>query len=142
MLKTIRNNLLVSDEKSCKELLELALSRSDFEISYTEAGKPYLRDGGVEFSFSDCDGVNVCAVSYDGVIGVDIQKRCDKPRVREEFFSEAEKKLPFAKVWARKEAYAKWLGTGLSRETLRVDTTELDFDEYEVECYYIAVYRG
>lgn len=92
---------------------------SDGDVIYNEHGKPYLEHGPC-FSISHSGGIAVLAVSEDG-IGADIEKlRTPNMRIVKRFFSE-EEAVPamlspksFTRLWTRKEAVLKLLGTGLS----------------------------
>jgi 4'-phosphopantetheinyl transferase len=85
--------------------------------------------GGLHFNLSDTDGLALVAVSAEGPLGVDVECARSSPRileVAERFFSSrevaalsalepAERPAAFYRIWTRKEAFIKALGTGLSR---------------------------
>ncbi|MFE5485766.1 4'-phosphopantetheinyl transferase family protein [Streptomyces sp. NPDC056527] len=93
------------------------------------AGRPVLLDGpgGLHFSLSHCAGVTLLGVA-DVLVGVDAEPLPGRrtvelclarlhPREREELLRVpwAERPLRFCRLWTRKEAYLKALGTGLGR---------------------------
>lgn len=110
---------------SClKSWLMLANLGVTGEWQYNEYGKPYV-EGGPEFSLSHCKfGI---AVAVDNKpIGIDIEGIRDlKPELVERTMNEMEKQLvesresrvesaiEFTKLWTMKEAYLKYLGTGI-----------------------------
>ncbi|MFB6832195.1 4'-phosphopantetheinyl transferase family protein [Streptomyces hydrogenans] len=92
-------------------------------------GRPVLRgvDGPPGFSLSHSHGLVAVAVAA-GVVGVDVQRECPPetveaclPRLHPWERAELERLGParrveaFTRLWARKEAYLKGLGTGLAR---------------------------
>lgn len=83
--------------------------------------------GGPYFSLSHCAGITLIGVA-DVLVGVDVEPLPARrtvelclarlhPREREELIRvrRAERPLEFCRLWTRKEAYLKALGTGLSR---------------------------
>ncbi len=90
----------------------------------TEHGKPYVKEfPDVHFSVSHDGGVWACAVSGCEV-GLDLQKTCDRDttRIAERFFhpteiawlAEQDSPEEFFRIWAKKESYVKYTGTGLA----------------------------
>ncbi|MFC8828417.1 4'-phosphopantetheinyl transferase family protein [Streptomyces sp. NPDC057137] len=92
-------------------------------------GRPILLDGpgDLHFSLSHCAGSTLVGVA-DVLVGVDVERLPDRrtvelclarlhPRERAELLRvpRAERPLEFCRLWTRKEAYLKALGTGLSR---------------------------
>lgn len=119
------------------------------------AGRPYLPDHpALDFSVSHTGKAAFCALSDGGRVGIDAEELRPFPRaerVAARFFSEGERgefnvprdpeslqgrDLPaeslvgqaerFFRIWTRKEAYLKYLGTGFSEGGLAIDTTGLD----------------
>ena len=114
----------------------LALCGGKGELSYTEDGKPLLTGGAI--SITHTDAVVISAISEDHEpIGLDAEEICgrlDEDRrtaMAERWFSAAEREQAieseeaFYRIWTRKEAYVKRLGTGL-RDLSATDTTESD----------------
>ena len=88
------------------------------EWKFNEYGKPFV-EGGQEFSLSHCKfGI---AVAVDNKpIGIDIESIRDlRPELVERTMNEAEQAqigesaVEFTKLWTKKEAYLKYLGTGI-----------------------------
>ncbi|MFD7911938.1 4'-phosphopantetheinyl transferase family protein [Streptomyces sp. NPDC059752] len=92
-------------------------------------GRPVLLDGsgGLHFSLSHCAGITLIGVA-GAPLGVDAERLPSRrtvelclarlhPRERDELLRmpSAERPLWFCRLWTRKEAYLKALGTGLSR---------------------------
>ncbi|MER7482636.1 4'-phosphopantetheinyl transferase superfamily protein [Streptomyces sp. NPDC126510] len=91
-------------------------------------GKPAVRGGGAHFSLSRSGDVVLIGIA-DVPVGVDIEQvprpdvvpelsSCLHPRETAELAAESDLTRPvaFARAWARKEAYLKGIGTGLSRD--------------------------
>ena len=94
------------------------------------AGKPFVAAparSGIEFSFSDSGDLALLAVGRSGALGVDVESRrplSDLAGVAERFFAadecaallalpESAREAGFYRLWTRKEAYIKALGSGL-----------------------------
>lgn len=102
----------------------------------TEQGTPYLADGDVAISFAHSDRLSVCVLAHGGRIGVDVEpferRIMRTEEIAARYFSEGERALlaraddtdsAFLRIWTRKEALGKALGTGLNAEPERLDTT-------------------
>ena len=93
-------------------------------LSYTDRGRPFLREGGVEFNLSHTSRHVLCAVG-EARVGVDVEeldRAVSNPvRLSERWFGLAERKLflqdptneQFLRIWTQKEALVKWTGEGL-----------------------------
>ena len=118
------------------------------EIMHNEHGKPYFARGDYHFNLSHCRGMAVC-IFGKGENGVDIEKIGRyNPRIVKRIFTAAEaerldslpeeqKPYHFLRIWTRKEAYGKAIGTGVFTGLSGVDvekdtegfyslTTEID----------------
>lgn len=91
------------------------------EWKFNEYGKPYI-GGGPEFSISHCKEGIAVAVD-DKPIGIDIEsiRKADEALIQrtmniaeQQEIAAAEKpEVAFTALWTRKEAYLKYLGTGI-----------------------------
>ena len=140
------------DRKLCVAaylLLRKAL-KADYGIdeavrfAFNEYGKPYLADyPHIFFSLSHCRHGVACAVS-DCEVGADIQDirsfsndvalRVFCKSELERLNASADKEREFARLWSRKEAYLKMLGTGISDDMKKIDATlhkEISTVDYE-----------
>lgn len=118
-----------------------------------ENQKPYLENfPDVYFNLSHSGDFVACAV-FDGEVGIDIQKLseykektakriCSKNELSEIEQSE-NKDLKFTEIWTKKEAYLKYLGTGIKTLDLKdvlcgiknhISTKE--FGEYVITVVY------
>jgi 4'-phosphopantetheinyl transferase len=118
-----------------REVLARYLSMSPQAVCFKKGdkGKPYLHDklkpaSGLQFNLSHTRNMALLAVTRDHEIGVDIEhidRKTDWTGIAKRFFTKPEQsalfKLPeslrqqaFYKLWTRKEAYMKVMGTGLS----------------------------
>lgn len=104
-------------------------------IAYTELGKPYLLDyPDICFNISHSGRCVVCAV-FSGNVGVDIQRIAEyKQKLAAKVCSAIElkhieestdKAVEFAKIWTKKEAYLKFLGTGIQNFNLKNVTDDI-----------------
>lgn len=101
-----------------------AQSRPPLPIYADADGKPQLCGGGLCFNLSHSGGYAACAVST-GPVGVDIQKtgpqvervarRVFLPEELRTIGNSADQDACFTMLWALKESYLKYLGTGLRR---------------------------
>ena len=114
-------------------------------LDYDGNGKPHVTGG--EISITHTARYVLCAISDGNVpVGLDAEEiggRLDEERRRamaQRWFSEAERaeaiesEEAFYRVWTRKEAYVKRLGTGL-RDLSAIDTasvTDCRFAEYRL----------
>lgn len=116
------------------------------EICRTEKGKPYFKEIPVEFSVSHTEDMWVCLMSLGkNPVGVDIQKIKDinQERVAGRYFTADEKDYlqendgsAFFKIWARKEAYAKFTGRGLTKDLKDISTinnSEVEFIDFDIK---------
>mgnify|MGYP003289705308 CR=1 FL=1 len=113
--------------KSYEMLVELLEEWSGGEIQekpvflYNEYGAPYLQDGPY-FSISHCKTGIAVAVS-DTPIGVDIESlralndglvcKTMNDVEQNQIFDSVHPEMEFIRLWTRKEAYVKMLGTGI-----------------------------
>jgi 4'-phosphopantetheinyl transferase len=116
----------------------LAISPQDLQFQYTSYGKPTLKDyPDLQFNVSHSHGVALYAITREQAVGVDIeftQRNCDIDAIAERYFSAeecrviknltgSEKNQAFFNGWARKEAFLKALGEGLSYPLNQVEVT-------------------
>ena len=142
--RTLAGHCLILD--AAKELCGV----NDPVILRTPAGKPYFADLPIHFSASHSEDRVILAVS-DREIGADIERILPRSTdVAKRFFTKEEQAYllgaedavaRFYEVWTKKEAFGKWLGSGIAG-ALAVDTTRLSFyTEHDGE-YALAVYEG
>ena len=109
------------------------------QFCYRKNGKPRLQNAfgktGIQFNLSDSEGLALYAFTRDNEVGVDLERIRDLPEMEqivEQFFSArerivfrtvpaSEKQETFFKWWARKEAFMKAVGEGLSYRLGRFD---------------------
>ncbi len=107
------------------------------EFATNEHGKPYIIRHPIHYNISH-SGRYVVLVTANSEVGVDVQEKrsARMESVAKRFFSEnewqavseceseEEKKDLFYRIWCRKEAYGKYLGTGLSNHSLGINVLE------------------
>ena len=108
-----------------------------------ERGKPYLDGESVFLSVSHSGRYFVCVL--DSVpVGIDIQQeRKLKKEIAHRYFTDRENRWirehgesGFFKLWTRKEAYCKYLGTGLAeiiKGTDVLNRQDVEFMEFQLE---------
>ncbi len=130
------------------------------EFAKRDRGKPYIVGTPIHYNISH-SGQYAVLVTANDEVGVDVQEKrpARMEAMAKRFFSkeewqaflacdsEEEKKDLFYYIWCRKEAYGKYLGTGLNAEVLQtnvlVDLEDVQFIEYEaVEGYQISICCG
>lgn len=117
-------------------ILQEILKVQELKYTYNKYGKPYLAERDIFFNISHSGDYVVCAVS-NKEIGIDIQflKDMKDMKLAKRFFSKEEvsclescsledRKFKFFEMWCKKEAYGKWLGTGLSEDVLQFEAKE------------------
>lgn len=133
-------------------------SLSPLPLRYGEKGKPYLENG---FFFSISHAGDYVGIAFDREreLGFDLERlsRGEKmERISRRFFCEAEiqyldefpveaRTKEFVRIWCRKEAYGKALGTGITDEgilyaDMMEEKTSCHFTEWRTEEYQITVY--
>lgn len=119
------------------------IPRKKIAFRFGTNGKPYLKNGELEFSLSHTTGA-VCAafsVSPDsGEIGVDVERRDRRvnevmyKRVlsdEEQFHTTSD--TDFIRLWVQKEAFLKRLGVGITRDLRGVNALHLP-DTTVIDC--------
>lgn len=106
------------------------LGKISGQILRTEKGKPYFKEVPVEFSVSHTGKFWACVFDRNPV-GMDIQvvRPGNLKRIMEKYYLPEEKAYVetvgeegFFQIWARKEAYGKYLGTGVTEEVRTFST--------------------
>ena len=137
---------------------EGAYEKVDF--AKNEHGKPYIVGSPIYYNISH-SGQYVVLVTANSEVGVDVQEKRtarmkamakrffskEEWQVLSECGSEEEQKDLFYYIWCRKEAYGKYLGTGLNTKVLQANVLEsvkdVQWIEYEaVEGYQISICCG
>ena len=135
----------------CKDMIRKYFGDEDPKFMLNDFGKPFVDKEGIFFNISHSKGRVACAVS-DTPVGIDIEKLTEKSdtdikNFAKRYFVENEiallekeeySALAFYKIWTKKEAYSKMLGSALSRN-LKIDTTTLDIDTYVEGAYILSV---
>lgn len=108
-------------------------------------GKPYSTTG-LEFNLSHSDNMIILAVS-ENKIGCDIQKFSERnfERMAKFVFHKNEVDLlsfannkadTFFKLWTKKEAFLKLIGTGFTRNATNIDLSKDKYTENSKEYYF------
>ncbi len=131
---------------SLKSWLMLAEAGVTGDWKYNEYGKPYIENG-PKFSLSHCKHGIAVAVD-EKPIGIDIESiRAIKPELVARTMNEEEQKIigdsavEFTKLWTQKEAYLKYLGTGIIDDLQHVlaHTENVHFETTVKEDYIYTV---
>lgn len=120
------------------------IDNSDLNFSRTDHGKPFLPDiSSIDFNISHTKGMILCSVTDTGKVGVDVEivrplkynimKRCfhpDEINYVESFNDDKH----FFEIWTKKEAYTKYLGTGLAFDITSVNMLAKEHDD-KLTCF-------
>lgn len=130
-------------------LKNLGLDAEKIKIDVSEKGKPYLSGEKIFFNIAHSADMVVCAFGANE-IGVDIEKI--KP-LSEKFLDRISLPTEKAKIsaakqivklWTRKEALAKCLGTGVGENVYKTDLSEdqfsLDGTVYRLKSFEVGEY--
>ena len=104
--------------------------------------KPYVIGyPDIHFNFSHTHGMVLCAVSDEGEVGADVEELRPAPlQVMRKVFHPEEiqyvlgdnmtegRSERFFEIWTKKEAYTKYLGTGLVIETDQINTLDKNLE--------------
>ena len=114
--------------KKIYENFQILLNKND--IIYNEYNKPLLKKYNVFFNISYSDNIAVLAISKNKV-GIDIEKiKSYNEDIVNRIYSISEKKLLensknkdylFTKLWTYKEAYVKYLETGIDKNFINLN---------------------
>ena len=114
----------------------LGCAETEVELAIGAHGRPVLTTGGIDFNLSHAGSLVVLALSTARV-GIDVEatgRANDWRAIAHRFFSaaeaaaieaysEAEQRAAFFRVWVRKEAFVKALGTGVATGLGRFDVS-------------------
>ena len=116
------------------------ISLLDAGIVKNEYGKPVL-NGDIHFNISHSDGYIAAAVA-DCPVGIDVETKTDPDlKVTARFYSEEEQEAvrnaedpqrEFRRIWTRKEAYVKCVGTGISGPVEEIPSLPEVSGEYRI----------
>lgn len=117
---------------------------SDLIFSRTEHGKPFLNGhDSIDFNISHTKGMILCSVTDTGKVGVDVErirplkynimKRCFHPD-EIDYVESLNDDKHFFEIWTKKEAYTKYLGTGLAFDITSVNMLSKEHDD-KLACF-------
>lgn len=132
----------------------------DILFDIRKQGKPYAVGLDVEFNISHSGDMVVCAIDSSPV-GIDIEKIrpidlkvakriCSNDELvylfgympnEQDFVCTTDKEIltRFFEVWTKKEAYTKWLGSGI--DTVKIDSTYFTTQTLLYKSYMISIKR-
>lgn len=134
-------NTFLSARYLLRHLLAHYLQRAagEFTFSFNEYGKPYLAEEPMYFNISHSGSSIAVAFTALGPIGVDIEQLRDidylklasrffakKERIQLSSYQEEDRQMAFYRCWARKEAFIKAIGKGVS---LPLDQFAISLDD-------------
>ena len=110
-------------------LREMGINPDNIKIDITKTGKPYILNDNIFFNIAHSEDFAVCAFGTSE-IGVDIEKI--KPlseRILDKISLPSERAKIYAakqivKLWTRKEALSKCLGSGIGKHIFKTDLSE------------------
>lgn len=132
--------VLKDKEFSTEQAIKKCL-KEDVEISRNEYGKPIISSD-VSVGVTHTNGLIFIGV-WDKNFGIDAEHRKrevkNKDLIVRKYYSENEKSENFLDVWVKKEAYLKFLGSGL-KEIKKADTNNLKFQKVNYKDYIMYIY--
>ena len=116
-------------------------------FSYSEKGKPYIKDSLIKFNLAHSGSMAVFAFAENAEVGIDIEYMRELPdalEIAKRFFSDEEVKefmkvsedeirAAFFNCWTRKEAFIKAIGEGLSYPLKDFTVTLIPGDNPEIK---------
>ena len=127
-----------STEQAIKKCLQ-----KDVEIFRNEHGKPMISgNNDIHIGITHTNGLIFIGV-WDKNFGIDAEfnnrEVKNKDAIISKYFFESEKNKFFLDVWVKKEAYLKFLGTGL-KDLKKADTSALKFQKIGYKDYIMYIY--
>lgn len=121
---------------ACSDQYDLPFAEID--PLWPESGKPVLRSHPeIHFSIAHSGSCSAVAIS-DEEIGLDaeliacapmkVMKRAFSPEETKQILTSEDANLEFYRIWTRKEAYGKYLGSGISNDLLKTNTLSEEHD--------------
>lgn len=124
------------------------------EFDKTDSGKPYITNlEGFDVNISHTKNMVMCGISNNGNIGVDVEhnrtvhKNVSKKVYNPEeiaYVDNTKENSGFFEIWTKKEAYTKYLGTGLRNNITDINMlSNIHKDKllfWKDEPYYFSVY--
>ena len=152
ILIIVRNNVRKEIDNLIKQILfkyNQELNKNDIIFSRSKNGKPFIFGSEIKFNISKTESTIVIAFTDNIEIGIDIEKISGEKIFSNQniFFSGNEIELiqgdktiiTFFKLWTRKEAFLKFLGTGITENanniSLASDRNEIEIDSQSDEAY-------
>ena len=144
-----RRDLSIFSYLNLIDLLKNKYHLDKVELSFE--GKPHLIDKKLYFNIAHTEGRVALAIS-DQEVGVDIERKTRRirPDLYKKVLSEEERiiyerrkdtSLYFLTCWVKKEAYLKYLGTGIDRHLNSISSENLvNAKIIEDEDYLISIY--
>ena len=132
-----------------RNILAKYLNQSPDEIifSYSDKGKPFIKNSNLKFNLAHSGGKAVFAFADNAEVGIDIEYMRELPdalQIAKRFFSEEEVneilkvrddeiRSAFFNCWTRKEAFIKAVGEGLSYPLKDFTVTLIPGDNPEIK---------
>lgn len=146
-----RREKIIAWQLLIQALKEFGIDKTP-QIAYTTQGKPYLiNHPNIHFNISHCKTTIAVAINQNSPIGIDVESRrkisdalikkvCNEQEQNLIKNSE-DPTLTFIKIWTRKEAYYKCIGTGIQDD---LHATENLAKEYhlKIETYPLPDNNG
>lgn len=150
----------VTSTKAYDEVRMLAQEQfglKDLNILKNEWGRPYFSNHSeIDMSISHTDGMIAVVVASGKKVGIDVEKiHKINDMIIDKYYSDLEKKILCDEkqdyetgatlIWTRKEAYSKYIGTGLTRDLIKADMikrSDVSFFWERVDQYIVSICVG
>ena len=153
---TLKSLLVIYTNKNYRDCNSI-ISKDEIQIIRAPNGKPYIKDGDLHFNLSYSEEIYIIAISNHEV-GVDVEKLSTAVNIDlivKKYFSEEEKKYMnvgknkylrirrFYELWTRREAFVKYLGTGITNDFKFLDLSKkikgLNIESFFYGNYVISI---
>lgn len=162
-IKVIKMDTSDDSETSIRAYDEAGmLAQEQFELKNLNIlknayGRPYFSNHSeIDMSISHTDGMIAVAVARGKKVGIDVEKiHRINHKIIDQYYSELEKNMICDEkqdyetgatlIWTRKEAYSKYIGTGLTRELLKADMikrSDVSFFGEREDQYIVSICVG
>jgi 4'-phosphopantetheinyl transferase len=115
---------------------------NEIQFSYSDRGKPYIREGDIYFNLAHSQDLAIYAICSDREVGIDLEyinPECDFEGSARRYFLRSEQQIieklqnqnsdlarrAFYRAWTLKEAYGKATGQGIANILDLVDVSQL-----------------
>ena len=136
-------------QRQCGEALarqmlaeEAKVPPQSISFERTKEGKPYAVGLGLHFNISHSGDLLCCALC-SSPIGIDIEQRREvRPDLSRKLCAEGDPTEDLLALWTAKEAYFKWLGTGIKDlKSITLQKIAPRLSQIKTKDYILSIYQ-